>query len=257
MRFAVTVLVLAPSPKSQKPLVIVPVDLSVKETVNGHVPIVGLPTKSAVGGKAPVPVRVLVLLPPLPVVTISLFVKLAALVGAKRTTRLVPPKPDKAKGVPETIVNGPALTVATPFVSAAPPRLVTTKLAWALAPTATVPKSCPGGVTASWAGVRPVPVTLLLLLPPLLVKTTRLLKLAALVGMKLTATNPVWPGVRLKGLPLWMAKGSVVVALPLRFGPPVLTSWKLCVLVRPITSGPKFRRGGLSDNCGGAVDGSR
>src|SRR6266702_3893812 len=76
-----------------------------------------------------VPARVLVLLPPLPVVTISLFVKLAALVGAKRTTRLVPPKPDKAKGVPETIVNGPALTVATPFVSAAPPRLVTTKLA--------------------------------------------------------------------------------------------------------------------------------
>src|SRR6266851_5490191 len=176
MRLAVTALVLAPSPKSQKPLVIVPVDLSVNETVNGHAPLVGLPTKSAVGGNAPVPVTVLVLLPPLPVVKISLFVKLAALVGAKRTTRLVAPKPGNAKGVPETIVNGPGLIVATPLVSAAPPRLVTTKLAWALAPTATVPKSCPGGVTASWAGVRPVPATLLLLLPPLLVKTTWLLK---------------------------------------------------------------------------------
>src|SRR5713101_9135403 len=155
---AVAVLVVAPSPKSQKPLVIVPVDLSVKETVNGHVPIVGLPVKFAVGASAPLPVKVLVLLPPFPVVKTSLLVKLAALVGAKRTTRLVAPKPGKAKGVPETIVNGPPLTVAAPLVSAAPPRLVTTKLAWALAPTATVPKSSLVGVTASWAGVRPVPV---------------------------------------------------------------------------------------------------
>src|SRR5713226_1064709 len=209
------VLMVAPSPKSQNRLVIVPVELSLKETLSGLRPVVGLPVKFAVGASAPVPVRVLVLLPPLPVVTISLFVKLAALVGAKRTTRLVPPKPGKAKGVPETIVNGPPLTVASPLVSAAPPRLVTTKLAWALAPTATAPKSSPGGVTASWAGVRPVPVTLLLLLPPLLVKTTWLLKLAALVGLKLTATKPVWPAVRLKGLPLWMAKGSMAAALPL------------------------------------------
>src|SRR5712692_6767551 len=247
------VLMVAPSPKSQKRLVIVPLELSVKETLSGLRPVVGLPVKFAVGASAPEPVRVLVLLPPLPVVTISLFVKLAALVGAKRTTRLVPPKPGKAKGVPETIVNGPPLTVATPLVSAAPPRLVTTKLAWVLAPTATMPKSSLGGATASWAGVRPAPVTLLLLLPPLLVKTTRLLKAAALVGLKLTATKPVWPGVRLKGLPLWMVKGSVVAALPLRVGPPVLTSWKLCVLVWPITSGSKFRLGGLSDNCGGRL----
>src|SRR6266849_4140422 len=257
MRLAVTPLVVAPSPKAQKPLVIVPVELSLKETLSGLRPVVGLPVKSAVGASAPVPVRVLVLLPPLPVVKTSLFVKLAALVGAKRTTRLVPPKPGKAKGVPDTIVNGPPLTVATPLVSAAPPRLVTTKLAWALAPTATVPKSSLVGVTASWAGVRPVPVTLLLLLPPLLVKTTWLLKVAALFGLKLTATKPVCPGVRLKGLPLWMAKGSVVAALPLRVGPPVLTSWKLCVVVWPMTSGLKFKRGGLSDNCGGAVDGSK
>src|SRR5713226_901046 len=148
MRFAVTVLVLAPSPKSQKPLVIVPVELSVKETPSGQEPLVGLPVKFAVGASAPAPVRVLVILPPLPVVKISLFVKLAALVGAKRTTRLVAPKPGRAKGVPDTIVNGPPLTVAAPLVSAAPPRLVTTKLAWALAPTATAPKSSPGGVTA-------------------------------------------------------------------------------------------------------------
>src|SRR5260370_41567037 len=102
MRFAVTVLVVAPSPKSQKPLVIVPVEWSVKETVKGHVPIVGLPTKSAVGGNAPAPV---ILLP---------------------------------------------------------------------------------------------------LLPPLLPKTTTLLKLAALVGLKLTATHPVCPGVRLQGRPPWI-----------------------------------------------------
>src|SRR5712691_7500848 len=184
---AVAALVLAPSPKSQKPLVIVPVDLSVKETVNGHVPIVGLPVKFAVGGKAPAPVSRLTLPPPLAVVKTTRLVKPAALVGAKRTTRLVPPKPGKAKGVPETIVKGPGLIVATPLVSAAPPRLVTTKLVCALALTATMPKSCSGGVTASWAGVRPAPVTLLLLLPPLLVKGTRLLKVAALVGLKVTA----------------------------------------------------------------------
>src|SRR6266849_9018242 len=140
-----TVLLVAPSPKSQKPLVIVPVDLSVKDTVNGHMPIVGLPVKFAVGGNAPAPVSLLTLPPPLPVVKTTRLVKPAALVGAKRTTRLVPPKPGKAKGVPETIVKGPGLIVATPLVSAAPPRLVTTKLAWALAPTATVPKSCSGG----------------------------------------------------------------------------------------------------------------
>src|SRR5258708_30613153 len=251
------VLTAAPSPKSQNRLVIGPVELSVKVTLSGVRPVVGLPVKFAVGASAPVPVRVLVILPPLPVVKISLFVKLAALVGAKRTTRLVAPKPGKAKGVPETIVNGPPLTVATPLVSAALPRLVTNKPAWALAPTARGPKSSRDGATANRAGGRPVPVTLLLLLPPLLVKTTWLLKVAALVGLKLTATKPVWPGVRLKGLPLWIAKGSVVAALPLRFGPPVLTSWKLCVLVRPITNGPQFRRGGLSANCGGAVDGRR
>src|SRR5216683_1445562 len=147
------VLMVAPSPKSQNRLVIVPVELSVKVTLSGLRPVVGLPVKFAVGPSAP------------------------------------------------------------------------------------------------------APVTVLLLLPPLLVKTTWLLKLAALVGLKLTATKPVWPGVRLKGLPLWMAKGGAVAALPLRVGPPVLTSWKLCVLVRPITRGPKFRRAGLSANCGGVVDG--
>src|SRR6266446_6468606 len=114
------VLMVAPSPKSQNRLVIVPVELSVKVTLSGLRPVVGLPVKFAVGAIAPAPVRVLVLLPPLPVVKISLLVKLAALVGAK---------PGRAKGVPETIVNGPPLTVATPLVSAAPPRLVTTKLA--------------------------------------------------------------------------------------------------------------------------------
>ena len=58
------------------------------------------------------------------------------------------------------------------------------------------------GRTANWPGVRPRPVTVLELLPPLLMNTTTLLKLMALVGAKVTTTKPVWPGGRLKGVPL-------------------------------------------------------
>ncbi len=42
----------------------------------------------------------------------------------------------------------------------------------------------------------------MVLLPPLLVNTTALLKVVAEVGAKLMATRPVWPGVRFKGEPL-------------------------------------------------------
>src|SRR6266702_3089566 len=108
-------LVVVPLPKSQNRLVMVPVELSVKETVSGLTPLVGLAVKLATGTIAPVPRTTLV--------------KLPAVAGAKRTTRLVEPNPDRLKGVPETILKGPALIVATPLVSAAPPRLVTTKLA--------------------------------------------------------------------------------------------------------------------------------
>src|SRR6266481_9928079 len=141
------VLVVELSPKSQNRFVIVPLELSVKLTVSGLSPLVGLPLKLAVGATAPVPVRALVLLPSLAVLTTTTLLKVAALPGTKLTTRLVEPKPARLKGVPETIVKGPPLMVARPLLSAVPPWLVSTKLAWALEPTATVPKSRPAGET--------------------------------------------------------------------------------------------------------------
>ena len=95
-----------------------------------------------------------------------------------------------------------------------------------LSPVATVPKFKLAGVTASWAGVRPEPVTVLVELPPLLVKATRLEKLPAAPGAKVMATVPVWPGAKFKELPLAMAKGRVAVIVPVKVSPPVLTTWK-------------------------------
>src|SRR6266567_2166222 len=185
------VLVVELSPKSQNRLLMVPLELSVKLTVSGLSPLVGLPLKLATGATAPVPVSALVLLPPLPLLTTTTLLNVAALPGAKFTTRLVELKPLRLKGVPETMVKGPPLIVARPLLSAAPPWLVITKLAWALEPTATVPKLRLAGETPSWAGVRPLPDTVLAELPPLLVKTTTLLKLPALAGLKATCTWPV------------------------------------------------------------------
>src|SRR5229473_4869892 len=247
------VLVVELSPKSQNRVVIVPLELSVKLTVSGLRPLVGLPLKLAAGATAPVPVSALVLLPSLAVLTTTTLLKAAALPGAKLTTRLVEPKPARLKGVPEIMVKGPPLIVARPLLSAAPPWLVITKLAWALEPTAIVPKLRLPGETPSWAGVRPEPVTLLVELPPLLVKTTTLLKLPALAGLKATCTWPVWPGARLKGLPPAMAKGSVVLTAPVRVRPPPLTTWKLSVLIWPMTTAPKFRLAGLIANNGGGL----
>src|SRR6266699_451276 len=220
------------SPKSQNRLVMVPVELSVKLTVSGLRP-----------------------LPPLLLLTTTTLLKLAALSGAKLTTRLVEPNPERLKGVPETTVNPDesGLIVARPLLRAAPPWLVITKLAWALEPTATVPKLRLPGVTASRAGVRPLPVTLLVELPPLLVKIARLLKLPALAGPKATCTWPAWPGGRLKGLPLAMANGSVALTAPVRVRPPLLTTWKLSTLVWPITTAPKLRLAGLSVSNGGGL----
>src|SRR5713101_3833320 len=217
------VLVVELSPKSQNRLVMVPLELSVKLTVSGLGPLVGLPLKLAAGATAPVPVSALVLLPALLLLTTTTLLKVAALI------------------------------VARPLLSAAPPWLVIAKLAWALEPTATVPKSRPAGETPSWAGVKPLPVTVLTELPPLLVKTTTLLKLPAAVGPKATCTWPVWPGARLKGLPPAMAKGSVALTAPVRVRPPPLTTWKLSVLVWPITTAPKSRLAGLIANNGGGL----
>src|ERR1043166_9895019 len=60
--------IVAPSPKSQKRLVIVPVEVSVNVTVNGHAPFVGVAVKLATGTMAAAPVTGLVELPPLALV---------------------------------------------------------------------------------------------------------------------------------------------------------------------------------------------
>ena len=80
------------------------------------------------------------------------------------------------------------------------------------------------GETPSWAGVNPLPITPLVLLPPLLMKTAALLKLPIALGLKLTVTDPVWPGARLYGLPLTIAKGSAILTLPVKVNCPALLS---------------------------------
>src|SRR5258708_2291150 len=122
------------------------VEVSLKATLKGLSPAVGLALKAASGTRAPVPLKALVLLPAAEL-TITTLLKLVALVGAKRTSRLVQPRPGRLNGLPERIVKGPALMLAEPLVSAAPPRLVMSKEALALAPTATVPKLRAGGET--------------------------------------------------------------------------------------------------------------
>src|SRR2546422_559371 len=122
VRLDALVFVVEPSPKSQKRFVIVPVELSVKVTVSGLRPAVGLAVKLAAGTSAPVPITELVLLPPPLVITIALL-KLPALAGVNRTTKFVEPNPDRLNGVPETRLNGDALRLAAPLVRAAAPRL--------------------------------------------------------------------------------------------------------------------------------------
>src|SRR5437016_5423134 len=101
----------------------VPLELSVKLTVSGLSPLVGLPLKLAAGATAPVPVSALVLLPALLLLKTTTLLKLAALVGAKRTTTFVEAKPARLKGVAETMVNPgePGLIVARPLFRDAPP----------------------------------------------------------------------------------------------------------------------------------------
>ena len=66
-------------------------------------------------------------------------------------------------------------------------------------------------------------MTAFVLLPPLLEKTTALLKLPTVLGLKLTTTVPVWAGDRFKEPPLWMLKGSDTAALPVSGSPPEFT----------------------------------
>src|SRR5437879_2069239 len=89
-------------------------------------------------------------------------------------------------------------------------------------PTASRPKLSAGGVTASCAGVKPMPAKAFVRLPALLAKKAALLKLAAFGGLKLINTKPVWLEATLKELPLWIVNGGMVVTLPVRTNPPLL-----------------------------------
>src|SRR5229473_947806 len=80
-----------PSPKSQNRLVIVPAELSVKLTVNGQNPLVGLARKLACGIVAPAPVTGLVELPSLAVRKTTLLLKNPSATGANWITTLVEP----------------------------------------------------------------------------------------------------------------------------------------------------------------------
>ena len=130
---------------------------------------------------------------------------------------------------------------------------VTVKLACAFDPRATPPKLRTAGRTVSCGGVTPEPVTTLVELPPLLLNTTTLLKLEALDGAKLIDIRLVWPARMMNGLSDWTANGSVVTAVPVRGRSPVLTSWKVKVLVRPRVIEPKARLAGLTMSCGGEL----
>src|SRR6266567_6279840 len=103
------VLVVVPSPKSQNRLVIVPVELSVKVTIKGLTPLVGLPTNAATGTLAPVPRTLFVLLPPFAELNSTTLLKLIEFVGVKRMRTLVDPKPGTENEVADMIVNGLAV----------------------------------------------------------------------------------------------------------------------------------------------------
>src|SRR6266446_2585108 len=105
------VFVLEPSPKSQNRFVASPVDVSVKFTVSGFKPWVGLAEKLAASGTKPTPVIALVLFPPSLAIVMKLL-ELPPLLGLNLTTRLVEPAGGRVKGVPEMILKGPAPTVA-------------------------------------------------------------------------------------------------------------------------------------------------
>ena len=117
VRFVADVIDAPPSPKLQERLLIVPVEMSLKVTVNGVVPLVGVAVNSATGAMALLPVTRLVELPPLAVVKMTLFVNPPAVTGAKLTVTLVEPPGATLKAGPPTMVYGPPATVAMPLVT--------------------------------------------------------------------------------------------------------------------------------------------
>jgi hypothetical protein len=178
-----------PSPKSHVRLATVPADVSVNVTVRGLSPEDGRAVKDASGAKAPDPVREFVLLPALEEITTALL-KVPTLVGRNASSRFVELNPERLKGEPEMMLNGPVPTEAVPFVIGAPPKFVSTNTlrAFVPAPASTIPKSRELGETARSPGVNAEPRMEFVLFPPLLWKSRLLLKVPASVGLKTTAT---------------------------------------------------------------------
>src|SRR2546422_9208261 len=116
-----------PSPKSQKRLVIVPAEVSVKVTVSGAAPLVGVPLKLATAGIAPLPETEFAESPPL-LLTSTVALDEPSAIGVKLTTRFVEPNAATLNGLPATMANGPDSTLAEP-VNRPQVRLVITKLA--------------------------------------------------------------------------------------------------------------------------------
>src|SRR6266478_2998980 len=139
------VFVIVPSPKSQNRLVIVPVELSLKFTVSGFRPLVGVAVKSAKGTTAPIPVMGFVLFPALSDVKITLLLNVPAPPGKNRMMTFVELKPGRLKAGGEIIAKAELPRLATPLERVAPPEFVTVKAAGAFEPTAMIPKSILAG----------------------------------------------------------------------------------------------------------------
>src|SRR5258706_7571143 len=100
-------------------------------------------------------------------------------------------------------------------------------------------------------GAVPVPVTMLVELPPLLVNTTLVVTVPAPPGMKLTITTPVCPLGMLYGVPLVTVNRPALVDVPLNVCPPVLMTVNGCVLVWPTATTPKSMLAGVTASTGG------
>src|SRR5690348_3744142 len=99
-------------------------------------------------------------------------------------------------------------------VNGEPPLLVTTKLASAVRPVETGPKSRAEGLTPNWADEMPVPVTGLVEVPPPAVNTMLLLKAPWAEGVNRTTRFVELYLGRLNGLPENTANGPALARVP-------------------------------------------
>src|ERR1041385_137247 len=110
-------------------------------------------------------------------------------------------------------------------------------------------------VNSGFGSKEPTPVTKFVLLPPLLVKLTALLKLPALPGAKRTTTLVKPKPARLNGVPETRVKGPpLILATPLLIAaPPVLVTTKLASALVPASTStiPKSILPGTTTSCAG------